>query len=101
MTRYTVVYTSPPFISNARVCGNITGKNRIPPYTARRRPPSVRSVRDAHHQQNLMAATLIAADPMAYPEGSLSALWSDVVLSKAAEPDDSEAGSLFDRRRAA
>ena len=41
------------------------------------------------------AATLIASDPVAYPEGSLMAQWADLILSKAAQPDDAEAGPLF------
>src|ERR1035437_10355634 len=84
MTRYTVVYTSPPFISNARVCGNITGKNRIPPYTARRRPPSVRSVREGHQAANSKAANVILSDVAKYggPE-SLAVRWARLVIERA------------------
>ena len=39
-----------------------------------------------------MAANLIASDPVAYPEGSLMSLRSDMILSKAAQPDDAERG---------
>lgn len=50
---------------------------------------------------NLMAACLIAADPVAYSEGGLMAEWSDIVLSRAATPDDADAGPLFAQRKAA
>lgn len=58
-----------------------------------RRPPSVCSARDGFDAANLLAATLIAADPARY-QGVLQE-WADVILSKAAEPDESEAGPLF------
>ena len=57
-------------------------------------------VQAGYTASNLMAACLIAADPVAYPEGSLMAEWADVVLSKAANPDDAEAGSLFQQAAA-
>ena len=57
-------------------------------------------ITERYDAANLEAATVIASDPEKYPEGSLPALWSDVVLSKAAEPDDAEAGPLFESRAA-
>jgi hypothetical protein len=42
---------------------------------------------------NLLAATLLALDPERYP-GVLQE-WADTILSKAAQPDESEAGPLF------
>ena len=56
---------------------------------------TVRSARDGYSAGNLESATLIASDPEKYPEGSLPALWSDAVLSKAAVLDEAEAGPLF------
>lgn len=49
---------------------------------------------------NLLAATIIASDPAAYPAGCLSALWADMVLSRAAERDDAEAWPRFAWRAA-
>jgi hypothetical protein len=63
-----------------------------------RRPPkpaAVRSAKQAYSAGNLECACIIAGQPETFPEGSLPALWADVVLSKAAEPDDAEAGPLF------
>ena len=67
-----------------------------------RRPPqpaAVRSARQGHAASNLEAATIIASNPVAYPEGSMMAEWADIVLSRAAHPDDREAGSLFQQPR--
>jgi hypothetical protein len=48
----------------------------------------------------MLAATLIASTPALYREGSLMAQWADRILSKAAQPDQSEAGPLFETRAA-
>ena len=57
---------------------------------------TVSRARAGYDAANLEAATIIAADPAKYPEGSLMATWADVILSKAARPDDADAGPLFD-----
>ena len=46
-----------------------------------------------HDAANLEAATLIAADPERYP-GEMQE-WADLVLSRAAEAKDEDAGPLF------
>jgi hypothetical protein len=51
--------------------------------------------RQGYSDANLLAASVIAGRPELYPEGSLPALWSDLILSRAANPDDREAGPLF------
>jgi hypothetical protein len=56
---------------------------------------TVSRVLAGYQQQNEMAANLIAADPVRY-QGVLQE-WADLILSKAAHPDDSEAGPLFKR----
>jgi hypothetical protein len=56
--------------------------------------------RQGYATSNLECACLIALDPVAYPEGSLMAEWADVVLSRAAHPDDALAGPLFESRAA-
>jgi hypothetical protein len=61
---------------------------------------TVRSARDGYSAGNLECACLIAIDPVAYPEGSLMAEWADVVLSRAAQPDEALAGPLFESRAA-
>lgn len=50
-------------------------------------------VTDRYDQGNLVAACLIAADPVKY-QGALQE-WADVILTKAATPADAEAGPLF------
>ena len=62
---------------------------RVPPMRTNRvgrhtQKPTVSRARIGYQQANEMAANLIAANPALYPEGSLPALWADVVLSKAA-----------------
>ena len=56
---------------------------------------TVSRVRASYSAANREAATLIASDPVAYPENSLMAQWADRILTKAAQPDQSEAGPLF------
>ena len=63
-----------------------------------RRPPTVRSAREGYSAGNLLAATLIASDPERY-QGVLQE-WADIVLSRAAHPDDREAGPLFQQAAA-
>ena len=65
-----------------------------------KRTKPVCSMRDGFDAANLLAATLIASDPMTYPEGSLMAEWADLVLSKAAVLDNALAGPLFESRAA-
>jgi hypothetical protein len=57
--------------------------------------------RQGYTTSNLECACIIAADPERY-QGVLQE-WADRILSKAANPDDREAGSLFEAtsRRAA
>jgi hypothetical protein len=43
----------------------------------------------------LESATIIASDPVAYPEGSLMAEWADVVLSRAVDAEEANAMPLF------
>jgi hypothetical protein len=42
---------------------------------------------------NLEAASILAGDPKRYP--GLPQEWADIVLTRAAQPDDAEAGPLF------
>ena len=44
---------------------------------------------------NLECACIIASNPVAYPLGGLMQEWADVVLSRAVQPQDAEAGPLF------
>ena len=63
-----------------------------------RRPPkpaAVRSARQGYTASNLESATIIASDPVAYPEGSLMAEWADVVLSRAVNAEEANAMPLF------
>ena len=62
-----------------------------------RRPPSVRSAREGYSASNLECATILVASPELYP--GLPQLWADIVLSRAAHPDDREAGPLFQQPR--
>jgi hypothetical protein len=48
-----------------------------------KRTKAVGSAQAGHAESNLMAACLIAADPVAYPEGSLPAQWSTMILERA------------------
>jgi hypothetical protein len=50
-------------------------------------------ITERYDDTNLMAACLLAADPERY-QGVLQE-WADIVLSRAAHPDDREAGPLF------
>ena len=64
-------------------------KSSLPPHRTttnvrQAQKPTVSRARIGYQQANEMAANLIAANPALYPEGSLPALWADVVLSKAA-----------------
>jgi hypothetical protein len=65
-----------------------------------RRDRNVRSAQDGFAAANLLAATLLAADPAMFPLGSLPAVWSDLVLTRAAERDEAEASPLSARRAA-
>lgn len=62
-----------------------------------KRTKAVGSVQAGYTASNMLAATLIASTPALYREGSLMAQWADRILSKAAQPDQSEAGPLFAR----
>jgi hypothetical protein len=63
-----------------------------------KRTKAVGGVQAGYTASNLLAATLLAADPERYPAGSLMAEWSDMILSKAAEISDSEVGPLFPKQ---
>jgi hypothetical protein len=56
---------------------------------------TTKRITERYDTGNLTAASIIASNPVAYPEGSLAAQWADMILSKAAHPDDAEAGPLF------
>jgi hypothetical protein len=56
---------------------------------------TTKRITERYDTGNLAAASIIASNPVAYPEGSLMAQWADLILSKAAHPDDAEAGPLF------
>ena len=61
-------------------------------------------ITDRYDQGNLEAATIIAANPALYPEGSLMAERADAILSRAVDAQDAKAMPLIeaaDRRRAA
>ena len=49
--------------------------------------------REGYATSNLEFACILAASPELYP--GLPQLWADIVLSRAARPDDAEAGALF------
>lgn len=49
---------------------------------------------------NEQSATIIAADPTRYPDGSLMSTWADLILSRAAEVNDADAGPLFKKAAA-
>ena len=58
--------------------------------------------RKLHHaemyaDQNLMAASIISADPAQYPPGSLMATWADLLTTRAAEEKDADVGPLFSK----
>jgi hypothetical protein len=55
----------------------------------------VSHARQQYAAGNLEAARVIAADPVAYPVGSLMAQWADAILNRAVEPQDAKAGLLF------
>ena len=62
---------------------------------------TVKRAVDRYREQNEMAATIIASDPVRYPVGGLMQEWADMILSKAAAPPaDWEAGPLFQQRAA-
>jgi hypothetical protein len=54
-------------------------------------------ITDRYDQANLECACIIAGNPEKY-QGVLQE-WADTILSKAAEPDDAEAGPLFQQPR--
>jgi hypothetical protein len=58
----------------------------------------VGSVQAGFDASNLLAATLIASDPKRY-QGVLQE-WADLILTRAAQPDDALAGPLFESRAA-
>jgi hypothetical protein len=59
-------------------------------------------ITERYDTQNVEAACIIAADSATYPEGSLPAVWAELLLSKAAAPAEQwEAGPLFRQGRAA
>ena len=64
---------------------------------------TVSRARAGYQKANEEAATIIAGNPAAYPDGSLMSSWAGAVLTKAATPMDSECGPLFQQtnRRAA
>jgi hypothetical protein len=50
---------------------------------------------EQYHQQNLMAATILASDPTKYPTGSLMSVWADIILTRAADVKDVDVGPLL------
>ena len=60
---------------------------------------TVSRARAGYQRANEEAATIIAADPAKY-QGVMQE-WADRILTKAAHPDELEAGPLIDRRKAA
>ena len=59
-----------------------------------------RRISGHYRAENLECAAIIAADPVRYP--GLMQEWADMILSRAAAPPaEREAGSLFQKRRAA
>ena len=52
-------------------------------------------ITERYNAGNMTAASIIASNPAAYPAGSLAAEWADMILSRAANPDQAEAGPLF------
>ena len=57
---------------------------------------TVSRARAGYQKANEEAATIIAGNPVAYPEGSLMAQWADMVTSRAVDPQDAKAGPLFE-----
>lgn len=55
-------------------------------------------VTEQYAADNWVAACIIAADPVKYPEGGLMQKWADAILTQAAETSDVEAGPLFAAR---
>lgn len=51
-------------------------------------------VSEAYADSNLEFATKFAADPERYP--GIQQIWADMVLSRAAEADQSDCGPLFE-----
>lgn len=51
--------------------------------------------RQGYSASNMECACIIAANPAMYPEGSLPALWADVVLSRAVDAKEANAMPLF------
>lgn len=66
-----------------------------------KRTKAVGSVQAGYAESNLMAACLIAADPVACPEGSLMAEWADVILERATVLQYANEMPLFAGRQAA